>query len=308
MKVFDAHAHIGKDYFYYKIRNNRVFNMPLKKLVKLMKSNGVEKTIVSQCPSIKEITCCSPTDLIKKGKYIESTCPKCNRIVSVSKVDPYRKYNLRLIKEIEKQNLNGKIIPFFVIHLQNPFFKEEIDFYLKNYKNFGIKFHTYASKRSVLDILPYINKLKVPILIHTGPEKFTDPKNVIEFAKQYPGKVLMAHSARLSKKYLQEINFIENLFVDITPLTSFYNRIINQDFSTILENKESFQKIKSPQDLYTYLLENVSYQKLLFGTDIPWCNYFGKGYAEEIKILLKLNVDTDIKEHLAFKNFEKFLS
>jgi len=307
MKINDAHAHVGIDYFYYKIKKDNEFNFPLEKLFKLMKENKVDKSIVSWCPSVKEITCCSPTDLFLEKNKIISKCPSCGKVVAELTHDPYRKYNIQLAEEIKNQGLTEKIIPFFVIHLQNPFLKEEIKFYLKNYKKFGLKFHTLTSKRSILTIQNELTRLKLPILVHTGTEEFTSPANLIEFAKNYSGNVLMAHAARLSSKYLAEINSIDNLFVDITPLTSFYRRIKTKDFSTILEGKESFEDINSPEDIYYFLLKHVNYKKLLFGTDVPWCNKFGSGYSSEVSILNNLKIDQVKKEFIANKNFEKFL-
>jgi predicted TIM-barrel fold metal-dependent hydrolase len=307
MQIYDAHAHVGKDYFNYSIKKDKEFNLPIEKLMKLMKKNKIGKTIVSVCPSIKEITCCLPADIYSKGKKIICKCPKCGKITAKLDCDPYRKYNIKLAREISKLKMNGKIIPFFVIHLQNPFFKEELEFYLKKYKKFGIKLHTFTSKRSALYVKNHFKNVKVPILIHTGHEDYTSPKEIIEFAKEYEGNVLMAHAARLSKKYLNKINYIKNLFVDVAPLTSFYKRILANDYTTILENKTTFKKVNSPEKLYYFLLKQVSYKKLLFGTDAPWCNKFGQGYEQEISIFRNLKVKKNIKEKIAYKNYELFL-
>ncbi len=308
MKIYDAHTHVGTDYFLYNIQGFKEFDFSLEELANRMVRNGVSKSIVTLAPSIKEITCCAPTNLVKDGNRIVSQCPKCKKTVAVLDYDPYREYNLGLIRNIRRRNLGDKIIPFFIIHMQNPFLREEIDFYLKNYGKFGIKFHTYVSRKSIMEIREDIADLDMPLLIHSGPEKFTHPKEIIRFARTYKGNILMAHAARLSSKYLGEINSLENLFVDTSPLTSFYRRLGNRNFSTILEKPEAFRDIQSPEDIYPFLIKHVNYKKLLFGTDVPWGDKFGLGYEEEIKILNRLRLDEDVKNHISFKNFENFLN
>jgi predicted TIM-barrel fold metal-dependent hydrolase len=308
MNIFDAHAHSGKDYFYYNVKGDKVFDFPLEKLVRLMDKNHVKKSIVSHCPSVKEITCCMPTDLIKKGNRIISQCPKCKKVVAVLNHDPYRKYNLKLIREIRAQHLESRIVPFFIIHMQNPFIKDEIDFYSRRYDKFGLKFHTFISRRSLLNIKDQLGGIKLPILVHSGHDSHSNPRNTLKFAKSYGGKILMAHCARLSSKYLAQISKISNLFVDSSPLTSFYNRILNKDFETILESRKRFSSIQNPEDIYKYLLKFCDSRKILFGTDVPWCDRFGQGYQKEIEVFNALKIDKRTKEDLAFRNFERFLS
>jgi hypothetical protein len=79
MKLYDAHTHIGMDYFYYKIKGYRKFNFHLKDLSNSMENNNVSKSIVSLCPSIKEITCCSPTNLVKKNKDLLNIFSKLSK-------------------------------------------------------------------------------------------------------------------------------------------------------------------------------------------------------------------------------------
>jgi predicted TIM-barrel fold metal-dependent hydrolase len=308
MKIYDAHVHTGIDYFLYTIKGEKTFNLPLKSLLKRMRQNGVGKSIVMWCPSIKEISCCVPTDLVRRGTKIASVCPVCKKTVAVLDHDPYRRYNLRIVEEIKKNKAENKLIPFFMIHMQNPFIKDEINFYIKKYKKFGLKFHTFVSKRSMTQISKQMKSFKFPILVHSGPEKYTHPRNILEFAKHYRGKVLMAHAARLSVRYLKEANRLDNVFVDVTPLTSFYKRILTSDYSTILEKKDVFSEIKAPEDIYYFLLRYVDYRKLLFGTDAPWCNKFGLGYEEEVRILRDLKLEKVKKEAIAFRNFERFVA
>ena len=117
----------------------------------------------------------------------------------------------------------------------------------------------------------------------------------------------MAHAARLSSKHLKEISRVPNLFVDVSPLTSFYKRILEKDYSTILESSKNFDEMLLPQDIYKYILKFCDPKKVLFGTDAPWCNYFGLGYKKEIGILKNLDVSRGVKDQLSYKNFITFL-
>lgn len=308
MKIYDAHTHIGEDYFYAQVKKQEGFSLKLKELISSMDKNGVSKSIVCLCPSIQEITCCEPADLILKEGKIWSVCPKCNKVLAKLDHDPYRSYNLGLIKEIKKEKLKDRIIPFFILHLQNPKIEEEIQFFVDNFKDFGFKMHTFSSKTSVLKIKKHFKNIDIPLLIHSGVTKDSNPQDIIDFSKEYSGNILMAHAARLSMDFLKQINERKNLFFDVSPLTSYYKKIINGDFKTILEKPENLEEINLPEDIYNYLLKNSSEDKILFGTDIPWCNTFGMGYEKEINILKNLKISKEIKEKIAFKNFEKFLN
>ena len=182
MKICDAHIHTGQDYFYYHVKDFMEFEFPLIKLVNRMNENGISKSIVAWCPSIKEITCCSSADLIRKGRKIISKCPKCGKILAVLDHDPYRSYNLRLIEDIKLNRFEDKITPFFIIHMQNPFIREEIDFYLKKYPKFGLKFHTLVSRRSINSIKGQLKGINLPILVHSGPETFCQVKALLKKA------------------------------------------------------------------------------------------------------------------------------
>jgi hypothetical protein len=306
MRICDAHTHIGVDYFYYKIKKYSEFNFSLKKLIKLMDKNGIERSIVMQCPSIKEITCCALGDLKRNGNKIEVICPECKKKIASLTQDPYRKYNLSIYNEIKKLKTK-RVIPFFIVHSQNPFLREELEYYNTNFSGFGIKLHSFVSKKSISEISHSFLGFNFPILMHSGTGKESNPQEIIEFSKKYGGKVLMAHAARISPKYLSQISKIPNLFVDVSPLTSFYTRILKDDFKDILNSKNNLSIIKNPGDIYHYILKFCDYRKVLFGTDVPWCDKFGLGYQKEVEILKKLKLDRKIKESIAYKNFNSFL-
>ena len=197
--------------------------------------------------------------------------------------------------------------PFFILHLQNPLLDKEIQFYLDNFSNFGFKLHTFVSNFPLSKVKRFFRGIDVPLLIHSGADSHSAPSEIIKFAKGYKGNILMAHAARLSSKHLKEISRVPNLFVDVSPLTSFYKRILEKDYSTILESSKNFDEMLLPQDIYKYILKFCDPKKVLFGTDAPWCNHFGLGYEREVESLRSLDVSKEVKDCISHKNFITFL-
>ena len=56
------------------------------------------------------------------------------------------------------------------------------------------------------------------------------------------------------------------------------------------------------------MVKYLDYKKLLFGTDAPWCDKYGLGYGSEVKIFNDLELNSEIKESIAYKNFDKLFN
>ncbi len=93
-----------------------------------------------------------------------------------------------------------------------PYFEKNIGdlqaFYLKNReKIYGLKFHPYSSRLKITDkkVRPYLDmarEYKLPVLVHTAVDEYSDIKYLVEVAKEYPDvKFIAAHCVLLSDHY-----------------------------------------------------------------------------------------------------------
>lgn len=276
--MFDAHSHITitKD----KEKNVKNINDYIKNMV----LNGINESIVTVDPFIDEIKC--PTnnnhyvkmkDGNKKG-HIICKCTNCQKIVYEG-LDPYIKYNNYLIDLLSKYD-NIHVYP--VISVTNTSMQWLIDYYKDRLgeKLPGIKAYTGLSSYSLDDLNPVV--CDVPMLVHAGTYPNQNPKNMINFIKNYNGLFQIAHLAALELDTIEKLKNIDNVLIDISPAYYIYNYYVVNNNNGGIFNKE---KIKSVDNMYELLLSKFLLSKIVWGSDVPYSNQ-----SEELSSILNSKI------------------
>ena len=232
---------------------------------------------------------------------------------------PFEKENLYLLSEIKSFNLKN-IIPFCSISLNDKVDEQisNIENLLKTFDVYGLKFHPRGDCNCVKIIDKYpklLNLLEennLPLMVHTGLDKFSNPLYVLEMAKKYPNiRFCAAHLAKFILKFFEEIdrdNF-DNLFIDMSPFIGLCKRrgVESKNRNEILDL--DYGNISEIFDFFT----TKYIDKVIWGTDAPWLNvsdlikFYDDDfitYQDEVKILTKNKL---IAKKIANANTVKFL-
>ncbi len=222
-------------------------------------------------------------------------CKSCGRI-SYQGSDPYREGNTKLLESCQAHK---NLYPFLYLTLSDNTMQQEMDYFEANYKSkfWGIKVHPNLCSKKMSEIHFTSN---YPMIIHCGMSEYDNPKDIIKYAKRYPGKVILAHLARCEESVLEEIAKSENIFVDTSPTYlpfQIANKSTNRFYPTPITD------VSNTTQLFRNLIDAIGDRKIIFGTDAPW------GHEEEaVKIFHELDIPIEQKRNIFQSNFEYFIS
>lgn len=166
-----------------------------------------------------------------------------------------------------------------------------------NDRMIGCKWHGFHERRYGYDKIPLtkrfecelesLSKYGKVILIHCGRykeasiESNTSYLHALEVAKIYPKlKVIMAHmggtDTTICKRAINDSRDYPNIYFDTSGITTPY----------IIE----------------YAVEQIPYNRILFGSDAPWCSFNAMLYT-----ILDAQIDDDIKNAILYSNFMELI-
>lgn len=243
------HVHLGHDY------NRTGFKFSSKELDYEMKISEVDKAVIMCCPNVY---------------------PKSN---------PYYDDNQIILNESLK---NNKFVPFMFVH---PYL-DSVEAVEKNHEKFsGFKIYSHAKGMKYVydnliesEVFRFILRTNKPVLVHTGVQEGEHAGSFFEIIETYSDtKFIFAHANRLYDKELSNISKLNNVYLDICPL------------ETLLSNPSLFlaDKMQLNESVLNFNVEEViNYlaklfgNRLVWGSDSPWCNNFSnKSYFGEVNIL-----------------------
>lgn len=249
--MIDHHVHLGKD-------NRTGFSLDPKTLSSRLDFFNIEKAIIFACGSD----------------------PKNNI------TNPYRSSNEVVLKASYQDN---RFIPFMFIH---PLL-DKLDYVEKNERNFfGFKFYPRATDieyhygvvccKRILDLIIESHK---PVIFHTGFREGNRIKDLIWILERKKSPVVFAHSGDLIDKDLKMASKYENVFIDISPLAT----MLERNFFIDLKRRSKGMKELNIKKILKYLENLYSKERIIGGTDTPWCdNLIENGYEKEIDVLRKM--------------------
>lgn len=236
--------------------------------IKAMDIAQIDKAIVMINPTIKEIFC----EEGHKIKFFDSTikgevlikCLDCKKEIYKG-TNPYRKLNEELINQ--SQRIKNRLFPLVYLPVLPTLSQVESEYYENKYqkKFFGYKFQPSLSNNKI-SILKNFNS-HLPVLVHAGKDMISDPDNILEFAKEYKGTIIVSHFAKFKKSLFNFANTHNNLYINSSPASVMYNAMKKSPEK--LFDIKYLKKVKSPSDLFKEILNFLHEDKLLFGSDYP---------------------------------------
>lgn len=218
-------------------------------------------------------------------------CESCGKIIYQGS-DPYREGNVQLI-ELCKGHDN--LYPFVYLTLSDDTMQGEIDYFETNFKSsfYGIKVHPNLCSRKMSEIRFTSN---YPMIIHCGMTEYDDPKDIIQYAQRYPGKVILAHLARCEESVLKLVAKSDNIYIDTSPT---YLPFQIAEKSTDRYYPSQITDTNNITKFFENLIRIVGPEKIIFGTDAPWgCD------EDAVKLYQMLDIPTEQKESIFQTNFE----
>jgi predicted TIM-barrel fold metal-dependent hydrolase len=232
---------------------------------------------------------------------------------------PFEYENKTLLAQVEKFELNN-ILPFVSFSLNDKVEEQvsQIEKWCNDGVIYGLKYHTMADQHYATDLQKYdnlmyvIRKYNLPILFHSGKQKFTHPNYVLAFAKNNPDiRVCVAHFGCFFNSFFEELGCFDyrNVYIDTAPLSN----ICVHNLKLISKGNQDIMKLNyySPNRVLNEMF--VHHKKIIWGTDFPWncmaklldiCNIDFSSYKNEVSILLSMKEKTRL---LATDNTISFL-
>lgn len=296
MRIIDSHVHLHVN------NNDKLDEYKFYNISDLLNDQQKYKISKSVCflnPFVPELLCkvnCKHRIKImdKDNKEVQIYCENCKKII-YSGIDSLRSLNIQLLEQTRGIK---SIIPFVYLNISKAI-NSEVNYFEQYYDDLvmGYKIHPKLCSRHLSSVTINSNK---PIIVHTGVQEETSPADIIKFAKNYKGDVILAHCARFSEKELLIIKNTSNLYIDISPFLTLYKSI--KEKPNTLYDISYLGKINNPTDLLQKLIDYVGINKIVFGTDVPFTNF-----KEEIEFILNCDIIKKDKEKILFDNFDSLL-
>ena len=156
----------------------------------------------------------------------------------------------------------------------------------------GVKFHGVFEKLPVTSdvytpVMELLSDKQAILLVHCGRYKDGDPGSnssyvhALEIAKKYPKiKVILAHmggnDTSVVKKAVTAARDISNTFLDTSGISTPYR--------------------------VEYAVDILGAERILFGSDFPWCSIRSMYYGVEDAL-----IDDQLKELIMYENFSQIL-
>ncbi len=248
--MIDHHVHIGYD-------KKTAFSLFQKDLSERLNKYKLDGAIVFSCPNVQ---------------------PK--------ERNPYQEGNALVLATSRKDK---RLIPFMFVH---PFL-DRTNYISDNQNSFrGFKLYPksldmeYDYRKLNGTTTEFLIHTQKPIIFHIDAREGHKISDLVSFIKKKDsGKIVLAHSGDLIEEDLIFASEYPFIFMDTSPL------------ATMLHNKFFADTYMRPKQLKTltvysilnYLIEKFGKQRLLWGSDAPWCdNLIKGGYEKEVAISRKM--------------------
>lgn len=242
-----------------------------------------------------------------------------NWVQSLEDRFPYGTENEELLRNIEEENLGWIVLPFVCLHprIKVPEQLESLRRLAKNYKIYGIKFHTLDTESYIEDffsneeITEFCNQYKLPVLIHSANyEGYENCMNIFDIArKHWDINILIAHMMNFSRDFFDRMIEYEsqNLFFDISPFLWLCKLAQIEMKNQILADLPFDNPLQTLEALY-----NAFPTRLVWWSDQPFWRFnlnesesVDYDIDDELKLLFSSR--DELIQSIAQKNSKRFL-
>lgn len=268
-KVIDVHTHCGGINFTHYFLEAFPYCCTIRELILNMDNAKVDFSVTFPIPT----NIC--TDISPKVDK------QTREIIMNNEPCLYYLANRRLLMETNMYG-RGRVMPFVLFSLYNDFERqiENIKTLIKEYDIYGVKIHTSTDHTSLNRIIEvpalssFFQDLKLPIIIHSGFEEYSDATEMCTVFERLSGiRFCVAHAGRMKSQFLDKIGMMDNVWIDISPLSHLSETLIGRSDDIVRLD------YSNPINMVNYLIERFP-NKVLFGTDYPWVNC---GYLSNYK-------------------------
>jgi len=248
--MIDHHVHLGYD-------KRTTFSLSQKDLSERLERYKLEGAIVFSCPNVQ-----------------------------IKERNPYKEGNTLVLTASKEDK---RIIPIMFVH---PFL-DRINYVEENQNLFrGFKLYPKASGmeydyRKLNGITTeFLIHTQKPIIFHINSREGHKISDLAPFIKKKKGGLIVfAHSGDLIEKDLMFASEYPFVFIDISPLAT----MLHNKFFAETRRRPKQLKTLSVYSILDYLSEKFGKQKILWGSDAPWCdNLLERGYEAEVTISKKM--------------------
>lgn len=247
--MIDHHVHLGYD-------EKTHFSLIPEELSKRLDRFGLEGAIIFSCPN-----------------------------VSLKNKNPFEEGN-RLVFEASRRD--KRLIPFMFIH---PIL-DEFSYIQSSQRSFmGFKLYPkttgmeYDYRDLNKDVKGVLDEIRKPLLFHTGSKEGHRIMDLIHFIRDTSNRCILVHCGDLIDEDLRAAAELPNTIIDISPMAT----MIERGFYTGSKNRDKKLKILTADYIIDYLIWLFGPERIVWGSDAPWCDYLIKGgYKREVEILRKM--------------------
>ncbi len=261
-RTFDCHVHIGPCKSEV-VKSKKDFTISSSEVLNYLESNNIQKALIFPFPNPN-----CPTD--NMNEYVLS-CVERNRERLYGLFYFSWREDLRKLTKLATTNIAGlKIHPVFSKH------------HLTDFPD---------------DFLDLIRKNSWILLVDSSVSEFSHPRYIVEFARRNPSIfVICAHMARLFHKEVVELSTLNNVYVDLSGIC-----LLSKDshrLAPVHLRHSSLKEGLSPRIILEYLIEFIGEKRIIWGSDYPFPNMFGRRLKNEIRFVLEESANfLDVQTH-----------
>jgi predicted TIM-barrel fold metal-dependent hydrolase len=141
--------------------------------------------------------------------------------------------------------------------------------------------YSYSDLRNN-DVMEHLARAGIPVVFHTGVQEGARASDVLWFVEKTRGVVVLAHSARLREADLKQLEGHGNVFIDVSPLAT----MVACDLFVERAMRPTPYATVTVGGVLDYLYKAFGGERVLWGSDSPYCDNMLKcGFEEELEVL-----------------------
>ena len=159
-------------------------------------------------------------------------------------------------------------------------------------------------------IMEIASEKRLPLLIHTGRDDYSDSNQLIRLAKKYPSvNICAAHFGYFRKNFLESLCIIPNLFTDTCILSALLKEIKEGKKKHISLDELPPGLIGEDESrIFREIVEIYGVEdKIMFGSDMKWTYHVDSNRQKEIELAFNLDYPENKKDKWLYQNAKKFL-
>lgn len=134
------------------------------------------------------------------------------------------------------------------------------------------------------------------------------PKDAIQLAKDFPNvKFNLAHLLRISESALEEAKKLHNIVIDISGISTHQRWYEHETNVFAASDAGALGQLSSSEIIYQLMNTELN-DKLVFGTQYPFGQWYGFDINKELELILSSGLSRKMTDKLFYQNFNYFIN